>query len=110
MLDHPRTKSAQVNLRLRPDLKAMAEKAAAADHRSLTSLIEKLLTDYLRRKGHLNNTAGSPTRTKGAPRAAEMAGHELNKLGDETATDEERSRRKRALIAGPKEFRGMRRK
>jgi hypothetical protein len=109
MLDHPRTKSAQVNLRLRPDLKAMAEKAAAADHRSLTSLIEKLLTDHLRRKGFLNR-AGSPARSKGAPRAAEMAGHELNKLGDETATDEQRAQRKRTLISGPKEFRGIRRK
>jgi hypothetical protein len=30
-----------------PALKRAAEKAAAADHRSLTSLIEKLLSDYL---------------------------------------------------------------
>jgi hypothetical protein len=44
-------KTAQVNLRLRPSLKAEAEKAAAEDNRSLTSLIEKLLTDYLRKRG-----------------------------------------------------------
>jgi hypothetical protein len=42
-----RIKTAQVNLRLKPKLKAAAEKAAAKDHRSLTSLIEKLLTDHL---------------------------------------------------------------
>jgi hypothetical protein len=42
-----RLKTAQVNLRLEPKLKAAAEKAAAKDHRSLTSLIEKLLTDHL---------------------------------------------------------------
>jgi hypothetical protein len=30
-----------------------AEKAAAADHRSLTSLIEKLLADYCRKEGFL---------------------------------------------------------
>jgi len=47
------TKSAQVNLRLQPSLKAAAEKAAEADHRSLTGLIEKLLTDYCRKKGLL---------------------------------------------------------
>jgi hypothetical protein len=49
-------------------------------------------------------------RSKGAPKAAEMAGHEINMLGDKSATDEERATRKRRLISGPKEFRGMRRK
>lgn len=48
-----RTKSAQVNLRIRPQLKEAAEKAAADDQRSLTSLIEKLLTNYLRDNGYL---------------------------------------------------------
>ncbi len=47
------TKSAQVNLRLPPSLKAAAEKAAADDHRSLTSLVEKLLTEHLKAKGYL---------------------------------------------------------
>jgi hypothetical protein len=47
---------------------------------------------------------------KGAPKATEMASREINKLGDEAATDEERARRKRTLISGPKEFRSMRRK
>jgi hypothetical protein len=104
------TKSTQLLVRIRPSTKAAAEQAAADDQRSLSSLVEKLLTDYLRRKGYLNNKTGLPERSKGAPRAAEMAGHELNKLGDETTTDEERARRKRTLISGPKEFRGMRRK
>jgi hypothetical protein len=39
-------------------------------------------------------------RSKGAPKAAEMASREINKLGDEAATDEERARRKRTLISG----------
>jgi hypothetical protein len=42
------TKSAVVQLRMAPSLKAAAEKAAADDHRSLTSLVEKLLTDHIR--------------------------------------------------------------
>jgi hypothetical protein len=46
-------KSAIVQLRLRPSLKQAAERAAADDQRSLTSLIEKLLTDHLRKKGYL---------------------------------------------------------
>ena len=37
-----------LNLRIDPELKRAAAKAAAADQRTLTSLIEKLLTDYVR--------------------------------------------------------------
>ena len=46
----------------------------------------------------------------GSPKAAEMAAQELDRLGDKAATGEERASRKRRLIAGPKEFRGIRRK
>ncbi|MFC3061441.1 hypothetical protein [Paenirhodobacter populi] len=46
-------KTAQVNLRITPSLKQAADQAAADDQRSLTSLVEKLLTDYLREKGYL---------------------------------------------------------
>ena len=48
-----RVKTAQVNLRIAPALKAAAEKAAADDQRSLTSLVEKLLTDHVRDRGYL---------------------------------------------------------
>jgi hypothetical protein len=48
-----RLKTAQVNLRLDPQLKTLADKAAVADNRSLTSLIEKLLSDYLKKNGYL---------------------------------------------------------
>jgi hypothetical protein len=48
-----RIKTAQVNLRLEPKLKEAAERAAEADHRSLTSLVEKLLTDYCKKQGFL---------------------------------------------------------
>jgi hypothetical protein len=43
-------KDAQINLRIKASMKAAAEKAAADDQRSLTSLIEKLLTDYLKKR------------------------------------------------------------
>ena len=49
----PRTKTATLNLRVDPEIKKAAEKAALDDRRSLTSMIEKLLTDYLRKKGYL---------------------------------------------------------
>jgi hypothetical protein len=45
-----RRKTAQINLRIAPSLKEAAERAAADDQRSLTSLVEKLLTDYLAEK------------------------------------------------------------
>jgi hypothetical protein len=44
------TKTAQVNLRITPSLKKAATKAAEQDQRSLTSFIEKLLTDHLKEK------------------------------------------------------------
>jgi hypothetical protein len=53
-----RLKTAQVNLRISPTLKAAAERAAAADHRSLTSLIEKLLSDHAREHGFLHDGDG----------------------------------------------------
>ncbi len=48
-----RLKTATLNLRISPQLKAAAEKAAADDHRSLTSLIEKLLSEWLRGRGYM---------------------------------------------------------
>jgi predicted HicB family RNase H-like nuclease len=48
-----RKKTATLNLRINPELKLMAEKAAASDQRSLTSLIEKLLTEWLKANGYL---------------------------------------------------------
>ncbi len=47
------TKSAQILIRVKPSLKKAAEHAAADDHRSLTSLIEKLLSDFLKKAGYL---------------------------------------------------------
>jgi hypothetical protein len=47
-------KTSIVQLRIRPSLKDAAEKAAADDQRSLTSLIEKLLTDFLKKGGYLS--------------------------------------------------------
>lgn len=46
-------KSKPTSIRLSPDVKAAAERAAKEDVRSLASLIEKLLTEHLREKGYL---------------------------------------------------------
>jgi hypothetical protein len=44
-------------MRIDPVLKEAAEEAAADDRRSLSSLIEKLLTDYCREHGYLEDAA-----------------------------------------------------
>jgi hypothetical protein len=48
-------------------------------------------------------------RTRKAAQAAEMAGQEIDRLADPSASDEERQVRKRRLIKGPKEFQDLRR-
>ena len=45
---------------------------------------------------------------KAASKASEMAGRQIDKIGDPSATDEERQLRKRRLLKGPREFRDMR--
>lgn len=44
-------KTARIEVRLDPELKEAAEKAAAAEHLSLASLLENLLVDYCRERG-----------------------------------------------------------
>ena len=51
-------KTGTFNLLIDPALKEAVEKAAAHDHRSVTSLVEKLLTDYLRRSGYIPRHPG----------------------------------------------------
>ncbi len=48
--------------------------------------------------------AGKKTDTK----AAEMAGEQIDRLADRSATHDEQTTRKRRLLKGPKEFRNMR--
>jgi hypothetical protein len=51
---------------------------------------------------------GIELRPKEAAKASEMAGEEIDRLGDPLATDEERQLRKQRLIKGPQEFRDIR--
>jgi hypothetical protein len=48
------------------------------------------------------------TQSPAASNASDMAGQQIDKLGDSSATDEERQARKRRLLKGPKEFRDIR--
>jgi len=49
----PELKTATFMIRMRPSVKAAAEKAAETDGRSLAAFIEKMLEDHLRSKGYL---------------------------------------------------------
>jgi predicted HicB family RNase H-like nuclease len=52
-----RIKTGLLNLRIDPELKELALKAAKDDACTLTSLIEKLLRDHLKAKGYLRTSA-----------------------------------------------------
>jgi hypothetical protein len=47
----PRT--ASIGIRIEPDVKTAAEKAAAEDGRTLANYIERMLIEHLREKGYL---------------------------------------------------------
>lgn len=51
---HSMAKTSAISVRVPDDVKAAAEKAAAADSRSVASLVEKILTDFLKKNGHLD--------------------------------------------------------
>lgn len=46
-------KTSAISVRVPDDVKAAAEKAAADDSRSVASLVEKVLTEFLRKNGYL---------------------------------------------------------
>jgi hypothetical protein len=49
----PREKTAMIHIRVDEALKKASEQVAKEDHRTLTSLIETLLTNHLREFGRL---------------------------------------------------------
>ena len=52
-------KSAAIGVRVEPVVKQAAEKAAEDDCRSVSSLLEKLLVDYLKTSGYLLSNRGN---------------------------------------------------
>jgi hypothetical protein len=96
-----------IGLRLYPELEKKIDAWASKqqDKPSRPEAIRRLV------ESALGGTAAPRQPSKGGARlAANLAGREIDQLGDKTATGEERASRKRRLIAGPKEFRGIRRK
>lgn len=54
------TKNAQVNIRMRPSIKSVAEKMAEADDRSLANFLETLIVDEQKRRTKPKGKATSP--------------------------------------------------
>jgi hypothetical protein len=98
-------KGTPIGLRLEPATLARVDRWAASqqDDPSRPEAIRRLVELAL----GIAQRAG--VRTKKAAQAAEMASEEIDRLGDVSATDEERQLRKRRLIKGPKEFLDLRR-
>lgn len=94
-----------IGIRLSPDKREAVEEWAktALDKPSLSAAVRRLV------ELGLASAHRSVARIKKAREASEMAGQEIDRLGDPLATDKERQRRKRKLIKGPKELRYIRR-
>jgi hypothetical protein len=94
-------------LRLSPKLKSKVRAWAnrREDKPSLSEAIRQLLEKALAGTNALRQ------RSKGSRRkATDMAARQIDRLGDQSATGEQRASRKRRLLSGPKEFRDMRQK
>jgi hypothetical protein len=95
-------------LRLYPELEKKIDAWASKqqDKPSQPEAIRRLVE-----AGLSSTPAPGQRSSKGSTRlAANLAAREIDQLVDKAATGEERASRKRRLIAGPKEFRGLRRK
>jgi hypothetical protein len=55
----PRQKTGTINIRVDSALKEAAERSAKDDHRTITGLIEKLLSEHLKAQGYLPSS-GKP--------------------------------------------------
>src|SRR6516165_7210764 len=101
----PSGKGTPIGLRLEPATLARVDRWAASqqDHPSRNEATRGLVERAL----GIARRAGA--RPEKAAQAAEMASEEIDRLGDVSATDEERQLRKRRLIKGPKEFLDLRR-
>jgi hypothetical protein len=102
-----RPATGQVSVTAAPELKSKITAWAnrREDNPSLSEAVRRLLEKVLA------GTIAPRQRSKGSSRkATDMAAREIDRLGDQSATGEERASRKRRLLSGPIEFRDMRRK
>jgi Arc/MetJ-type ribon-helix-helix transcriptional regulator len=91
-------------IRLSPDLIATIDKwAARNDVSSRSEAIRRLVEVGLGEAPPVQRRS-----RKATSKASDMAARQIDKIGDPSATDEERQQRKRRLLKGPREFRDIR--
>jgi hypothetical protein len=101
----PTGKGTLIGVRLQPEqLRALDAWIAKQDNSTTRP-------DGIRRLMDLALRNAKPTvmlGRKATAKASDMAAREIDRLGDRSATDDERASRKRRLLKGPKEFRDIR--
>jgi hypothetical protein len=98
----PPTGAKSIHLRLLPDQLASVKDWIAAQPKPRPSRPEAI-----RRLVDLGLAGMQPTRQrslKATAKALDLAGQQIDKLSDPSATAEQRQERKRRLLKGPKEF------
>lgn len=103
-LRKPRSKTTgePVLVRLQPDMLSALDafRAAQSDLPNRPEAIRRLLEKSLRPKPEPR----PPGPSKGAAEAKELARHQVERMSDSGATDEERQTRRRRILRGPPEF------
>jgi hypothetical protein len=108
-------KGTLIGVRLQPVPLAQVDRWAASQKEkpgrpeAIRRLLELALAKTSTKRGtEPDSPHRAGMRAKKAADASEMASLELDRMGDPSATDEERQLRKRRLMKGPKEFRDIR--
>ena len=99
-----RRKTATLNLRIDPALKGAVERAAIEDRRSITSLVERLLTAHLKAQGFIAVEAAPAVRVaRGAADAKGMANSAIDEaLQHSTVSVGVQRKRRHALTEMPR--------
>lgn len=101
-MSEQRRKTATLKLRIDPALSDAAERAASEEHCSTTTLIEKLLDEYLRAKGYVAEASRAGRIAQGAADAKDMANSAIDKaLRHSTESASVRRKLRRALTEMP---------
>jgi hypothetical protein len=94
--------SGAIPVRLAPEAVAAIDRWAAGKGLTRSEAIGRLV------ELGLAGAQRAGARKRKAAKATEMASREIDRLGDPSASDEERQLRKRRLLGGPREFRDLR--
>ena len=93
-----------LTIRLPPDLVQRADQRASARDMTRSQAIRRWIENGVMEKWHPGRLRPKAASNK----ASDLAGQEIDRLTDQSASPEEQDRRKRRLVKGPSEFRDIR--